>query len=237
MAMNFVNGTATLANEYQQAISSRPSARTRKSARMCCPPRHQSAGVHHGSRFAGMYKTILRISKARVISVLKGVRCSIDWQRGQRPSDSSDARDTGQGEVRQSASPSSSDCLKAIMFLTAGAIDHQDAGSQRPSSASTLLTPRTPRCRPRRNGHPIREFHDCDQGAKQENLGHAPGPTRCSSFMIGPKPRRPVPGGARTAAPEEERNLQRRERKVVNANLRLATEIQPCCNERTANRY
>jgi hypothetical protein len=155
------------------------------------------------------------ISQASVISVLKGVRCSIRlWQRGQRRSAPRDARDTARPQVRQGLKPSSSDCFNGRHVLTAGAIDHQDAGSQRPSSASTVVKAAIAQMpAPAVMGTQFASFTIATKAPSKKTSVMLQGRIRCKQPHDRSKAGRPVPDAREQQHPEEERYLHRRDEK------------------------
>src|SRR5277367_5627923 len=120
--------------------------------------------------------------------------------------------------------------------LTAGAIDHQDAGSQRPSSASTMVNaPIAQMPAPAVMGTQFASFTMATKAPSKKTSVILQGRIRCSNLMIRPKPGGRCPARANSSTQKSSAIWTAGMRKVVNANPKAATEIQPCCSDRTAN--
>src|SRR5882762_10982832 len=126
--------------------------------------------------------------------------------------------------------------LERRHVLTAGAIDHQDSGSQRPSRASTIVRAAIAQMpAPAVMGTHLASFTIATKAPSKKTSVMLQGRIRCSSLMIGPKPGGRCPARANNSTQKRSAICTAGTRKVVNANPKAATEIQPCCNERTAN--
>src|SRR5580693_3494276 len=120
--------------------------------------------------------------------------------------------------------------------LAARAIDHQDAGSQRPSSASTAVNAAIAQMpAPAAMGTQFASFTIATNAPSKKTSVMLQGRIRCSSPMIRPKPGGRCPMRANSSTQKRSAICTAGMRKVVSANPKAASEIQPCCKESTAN--
>src|SRR5882762_8473818 len=126
--------------------------------------------------------------------------------------------------------------LQRRHVLTVGAINHQDAGSQRPSNARTVVKAAIAQMpAPAVMGTQFASFTIATKAPSKKTSVMLQGRIRWSSLMIGPKPGGRCPARANSSTQKRSDICTAGMRKVVNASPKAATEIQPCCNERTAN--
>src|SRR6202044_223073 len=126
--------------------------------------------------------------------------------------------------------------LQRRHVLTAAAIDHQDAGSQRPSSASTVVNAAIAQIpAPAAMGTQLASFTIATRAPSKKTSVMLQGRILCSSLMIDPKPGGRRPTRVNISTQKRRAICTAGTRKVVKASPMAATEIQPCCSERTAN--
>src|SRR6202034_1453302 len=115
-------------------------------------------------------------------------------------------------------------------------MDHQDSGSQRPSRASTIVKAAIAQMQaPAVMGTQFASFTIATKAPSKKSSVMLQGRIRWSSLMIGPKPGGRRPTRANSSTQKSSTICTAGIRKVVNASPKAATEIQPCCSERTAN--